>query len=181
MSLEIKIIGLGKAGKLFFDCLPLKHNLPIKPILIDTDSTCLQEASNCETYLAGKKITYGLPVSDATLASKVVAAERNFLKSLIEKTSIFFVITGSGGYTGITFAKELAKIAYEKNKLMIHFIHLPFYFEGQTKQSISHQNLAQVKQIPHVVIELNNNTVFQKHSEASTAFGSFESFKCIYS
>jgi cell division protein FtsZ len=173
--LTVKVIGLGNTGVRVLELLLGDHWPPDAFAVINTDpeSLAVSRAANkvhLETSLLRGLGSGGDPERARALAEEHAAD----IKSLCEGAAVVFVIAGLGGGAGTGSAPVVARLARESGALALAFVLTPFDCEGNRRQQLAEQGLADLREAADAVICQRNQSVFKLIDENTSVIETFK-------
>ena len=131
----IKVVGVGGGGNNAVNHMYEQKIQGVSFVVINTDNQALSASPVPNKLLIGPKTTKGLGAGNKPEVAQMAAKESEELISNLfdEVTKMVFITAGMGGGTGTGAAPVVAKLAHEKDKLVIGIVTIPFLFEGRKK------------------------------------------------
>jgi cell division protein FtsZ len=158
---KISIIGVGGAGNNCINHINLEDFPGIRTIAINTDSQQLNLVDSDIKVLIGTQLTCGLGAGGDPEVGKAAAKASTFaLESLFDDVELVFLIAGMGGGTGTGASPIIAKIAREKDVIVVGIATTPFRFERGRKRR-AEQGLRVLSKIAHSMLVIDNNKLLK--------------------
>jgi cell division protein FtsZ len=153
----IKILGIGGAGVNALDRLALDGVPATDLVAINTDAQSLIASVAGDKVQIGRATTRGLGTGGDPELGYIAAEEAaDELRSVLEGTSMVFLLAGLGGGTGSGAVPLIANYARENNAIVVAFVTLPFGFERKRRMDQATEALAALQQQADVVVCFEN-------------------------
>lgn len=154
----IKILGIGGAGINALDRLALDGVPATDLVAINTDAQSLIASVAGDKVQIGRATTRGLGTGGDPELGYIAAEEAaDELRSVLEGTSMVFLLAGLGGGTGSGAIPLIANYARENNAIVVAFVTLPFAFERKRRMDQATEALAALQQQADVVVCFEND------------------------
>jgi cell division protein FtsZ len=154
----IKILGIGGAGINALDRLALDGVPATDLVAINTDAQSLIASVAGDKVQIGRATTRGLGTGGDPELGYIAAEEAaDELRSVLEGTSMVFLLAGLGGGTGSGAVPLIANYARESNAIVVAFVTLPFAFERKRRMDQATEALAALQQQADVVVCFEND------------------------
>jgi cell division protein FtsZ len=158
---KILIMGVGGAGNNCINHFNLNDYPGITTIAVNTDSQQLNLVDSDIKVLIGTDLTRGLGAGGDPALGKAAAKASTFpLERLFDDVELVFLIAGMGGGTGTGAAPVIAKIAREKDVIVVGIATTPFRFERGRKRR-AEQGLRNLSNIAHSMLVIDNNKLLK--------------------
>ncbi|MDE3066901.1 MAG: hypothetical protein KGJ60_05040 [Verrucomicrobiota bacterium] len=169
-----RIFGVGNAGVGLLDAISGAEFSGASFVAVNTDGPSLAACSaavkiHLETRLLRGLGTGGDPERGRALAEEQFAT----LQDACEGAGLVFIIAGLGGGAGSGICPVLARAAKEAGALVLAFVTLPFWCEGNRRQSQARHSLEQLKAAADGVICLPNQKAFKLIDENTGVLDTF--------
>ena len=173
--LTVKIIGVGNAGVSVLDLLVERDLPPASLVAINTDAHSLAQSRagqkiHLETALLRGLGSGGDPDRGRALAEEQAAQ----IKSACEGAGVVLIAAGLGGGAGTGIGPVVARVARESGALTLAFVLAPFDCEGNRRQRLAEQGLAEFRGAADAVICQRNQNVFALIDESTSVLDTFK-------
>jgi len=154
---RIAVIGIGAVGCRILDVWATADEEMPPHLALHTDRAILDECRAESRMLLGRDVLRGLSAGgDVQLAREAFDQDRNAVAEWIDGADVLYLVAGLGGGTGTAVSREAADLARQQGALVIAFVTLPFFFEGQEKRRRADDGLRALRQAADAVICLPN-------------------------
>jgi len=155
---RIRVIGVGGSGGNTVNHMVSSNMQGVDFISINTDAQDLHKSKAKKKIHIGKTLTRGLGAGMNSELGKQAAEEtREEIQDAIKGSDMVFITCGMGGGTGTGAAPVVAKIARELGALTVGVVTRPFAFEGQQRQRLAEQGLAELRKAVDASIVIPND------------------------
>ncbi len=174
-SFSIRVFGIGNPGGKVIEQL-IQSGLPATAfVAINTDGEAIAGSTAAEKILLETKLLRGLGSGGDPDRGRAVAEEHAArISPLCEGTSVVFLVAGLGGGAGTGISPVVARLAKEKGALVLAFVTTPFKCEGDRRQGLAQQGLAQLQEAADGVICLPSERVFKLINDDTSLLETFK-------
>ncbi|MFH2067903.1 MAG: cell division protein FtsZ [Candidatus Omnitrophota bacterium] len=160
-DIGIKVVGVGGSGGNMVSRMADKLT-GATIAAVNTDLQALTEIKAPIKFLIGRQLTRGLGAGGNPELGRFAAEEdRRQLGELLKGTRIVFLTMGTGGGTGTGAGPVIAEIAKNNGALVVGFVNLPFYFDGEAKLEIARKGIEELKKYADTLIVIPNDKIFE--------------------
>jgi cell division protein FtsZ len=173
-SISIRVFGVGSPGGKIIEQL-IQNGLPASAfVAIDTAGDAMAASAAAEKILLETRLLRGLGSGGDPDRGRALAEEHaTKISSLCEGASVVFLVAGLGGGAGTGISPVVARLAKEKGALVLAFVTIPFECEGDRRQALALQGLAELQESTDGVICLPNQRVFKLINEDTSLLDAF--------
>lgn len=166
-KIKIKVIGIGNGGgAIVASIAPLIKGARF--FVVNTDKQALAKLRKVKTFQFGETLTEGFGTGmDMVLAEKIIEAEEEKAKKILEDCDLCILVACLGGGTGSGMAPVFAQLSRKMGHLTYGIFTLPFCFEGEKKLKIAKNALKKLAPVCHAVSIVPNEKIFQVIDEKS--------------
>jgi cell division protein FtsZ len=126
------IIGCGGTGIRILDQISTVKSDAIRTVAIDSDEVALDKSSaDIKIFLENNPITF-IDERDVARSAEAILEAKSEIESLIEPSSIVFIIAGLGRGVGSGATPQIAKIVRDRGALVIATAILPYRIQDKT-------------------------------------------------
>lgn len=142
---KIKVIGLGGGGCNAVTHMVQEQILGVQFIAANTDAQALAVAEAPLRIQLGERVTRGLGAGgNSTYGMKAAEESKDELKEALSGADMVFITAGMGGGTGTGSAPVAAEVAKASGALTIAIVTKPFAFEGNHRNRVADEGIAQL-------------------------------------
>jgi cell division protein FtsZ len=174
-SFSIRIFGVGNPGGKVIEQL-IQSGLPATAfVTINTDGEAIAASTAAQKILLETKLLRGLGSGGDPDRGRALAEDHAArIGSLCEGISVVFLVAGLGGGAGTGISPVVARLAKEEGALVLAFVTTPFRCEGDRRQGLAQQGLAELQESADGVICLPNERVFKLINEDTSLLETFK-------
>ncbi len=159
---KIKVIGVGGGGGNAVNRMIDAGIQGVEFIAVNTDAKALQTSQASTRVIIGEKLTKGLGTGGQPELGKQAALEdTERLLEIMEGADMVFLTAGLGGGTGTGATPILARLALDKEILVVAVVTKPFAFEGRVRAVQADEGLSELKDLVDTVIAIPNERLLQ--------------------
>lgn len=167
---RIKVIGVGGSGGNAVNHMIKSKVKGVEFIVMNTDTQDLHKSLADHKIHLGKNLTKGLGAGMNPEVGRRAAEEtKSEVQDVVKGSDMVFIAAGMGGGTGTGAAPIIAKAAKEQGILTVAVTTRPFFFEGQQRQRIAEQGLAELQKEVDAIIVIPNDKLLEI-TEQDTSF-----------
>ena len=171
---RIKVIGVGGSGKNALNHMISSKVDDVEFICMNTDTQDLHHSLAAKKIHIGRNLTRGQGTGMNPEIGREAAEETKAeIQEAIKGADMVFIACGMGGGTGTGAAPVVAQTARELGALTIAVVTKPFSFEGQQRQRIADQGIADLeKEVDAIIIVPNDRllSITSKDTSFKEAF-----------
>lgn len=158
---NIVIMGAGGGGCNTITRLTDMNIQGAKTVAINTDAKHLGITHSDKRILIGKELTRGLGAGGyPQMGAKAAQESRDEIKKELEDCDLLFLTCGLGGGTGTGALPVIAKMAREKNAIVISAVTFPFHME-KARMNKAEDGLIHLRENSDTVILIENQKLLQ--------------------
>lgn len=155
--MTLLIMGVGDSGARILDRIASEKLQNIKMVLLNTHIQNNHLERQYETILIGQN---GLGSGgNPSVGQQAVVYSAKALHTTLSAVNRLLIVCGFGGGTGTGAAPEITRYASTMDIETIGIISLPFKFEGDYRQRIATQNLAEMHKFTRETAVINSNDI----------------------
>jgi cell division protein FtsZ len=129
-------------------------------IAVNTDAQDLQRSKAPKKIHIGRALTRGLGTGmNASVGKQAAEETREEIQEALKGSDMVFVTCGMGGGTGTGAAPVVAHIARELGALTVGVVTKPFAFEGQQRNRLAEQGIADLKKAVDALVMIPNDKI----------------------
>lgn len=171
---RIKVLGVGGSGKNAINHMINSKVKGVEFIGINTDAQDLHNTLAKRKIHIGKNLTRGLGTGmNPELGKRAVEETQEEIQEAIKGADMVFIAGGMGGGTCTGAAPRVAQIARELGALTVGVVTKPFFFEGQQRNKLAEQGLAELRNAVDAIIVIPNDRLLVTVSKETTAKDAF--------
>jgi cell division protein FtsZ len=171
----IKVFGIGSAGNNVMEMMIAGGVTGVRCVSIITDACPVAPSAEVEQVKLETKLLRGLGTGGDPERGRAVAEEQmSKLKAQCEGAEVIFILAGLGGGAGTGISPVLARAGREAGALVLGFVTLPFACEGNRRQRVAQQGLAELKAAADGVICLPNEKAAKLIDENTSVLETFK-------
>ncbi|MBU1292989.1 cell division protein FtsZ [Patescibacteria group bacterium] len=171
---RIRVVGVGGSGSNAVNHMINSKVKGVEFIAINTDAQDLHRSLAKRKIHIGKNLTKGLGAGmNPDLGRRAAEETRQEIQEALQGSDMVFITCGMGGGTGTGASSTVAKIAKELGALTVAVVTRPFAFEGQQRNQIAEQGLADLKKEVDAFIVIPNDkllAIVEAQTSAKSAF-----------
>ncbi|MDH4198502.1 MAG: cell division protein FtsZ, partial [Candidatus Aminicenantes bacterium] len=159
---KIKVVGVGGGGGNAVNRMIDAGIQGVEFIAVNTDAKALQTSQAASKVIIGEKLTKGLGTGGHPELGKQAALEdTERLLEIMDGADMVFLTAGLGGGTGTGATPILARLALDKEILVVAVVTKPFAFEGKVRATQADEGLSELKDLVDTVIAIPNERLLQ--------------------
>ena len=173
--LNVKIIGVGNAGVSVVERM-LEGDLPSAIfIAMNTDAQSLAHSRAAHKIHLETTLLRGLGSCGDPDRGRALAEEHaSEIKAAFSGAGVVLIAAGLGGGAGTGCTPAIARLARESGALALAFVLTPFDCEGNRRQQLAEQGLAELRDAADAVICLRNQSIFKLIDENTSVLETFK-------
>jgi cell division protein FtsZ len=161
VPLRIGIVAIGGAGCSIVSNLRDKLPQATKTIAINTDATSLPD-----TLADVKVLVEGGPQASPDAARAQALGHEAAIAQALSPFELVFIVAGMGGSAGTGIAPLVAEVAKRTATLTVGVAVTPFSFEGDKRNSVAQQGVADLRGKVDAFFEISNERLTQSSGES---------------
>lgn len=155
---KLMVIGVGGGGSNAVDRMIQVGLRGIEYAVANTDAQALDHSDAPAKILLGRDTMRGRGAGgDRKAGSEAALAAAEDIGRIIDGTVILFMAVGLGGGTGTGASPVIARIARERNALVVGIVTLPFSFEGKHRQTNAQLGLDELARTVDTLVVVPND------------------------
>jgi len=159
---KIKVIGVGGGGGNAVNRMIDAGIQGVEFMAVNTDAKALEMSQAASKVVIGEKLTKGLGTGGHPEIGKQAALEdTERLLEIMDGADMVFLTAGLGGGTGTGATPILARLALDKEILVVAVVTKPFAFEGKVRATQADEGLSELKDLVDTVIAIPNERLLQ--------------------
>ncbi|MFH1364478.1 MAG: cell division protein FtsZ [Candidatus Aenigmatarchaeota archaeon] len=158
---NIVVMGAGGGGCNTISRLTELNILGATTVGVNTDAKHLDITRSHKRLLIGKELTRGLGAGGyPNVGAKAALESKREIEEILGQCDLLFLTCGLGGGTGTGALPEIAKMAKEKNAIVISAVTFPFHME-KARMSKAEDGLMHLRENSDTVILIENQKLLQ--------------------
>ncbi|MCB9427024.1 MAG: cell division protein FtsZ [Flavobacteriales bacterium] len=155
----IKVIGVGGGGSNAINYMCKQGINGVDFIVCNTDAQALDNSPVPVKIQLGVSLTEGLGAGANPDVGERAAVESSIeIEQMLDtNTKMVFITAGMGGGTGTGAAPVIARLARERDILVVGIVTIPFQFEGKTRMQQALNGVEKLRAEVDSLIVINNN------------------------
>ena len=155
---KIKVVGVGGSGGNSISRMLACKIQGVDFVAINTDAQDLHHVKSPEKLHIGKNLTKGLGAGmNPEIGRQAAEENRDEIHEVVKGSDMVFITYGLGGGTGTGAGPVIAEAAKDSGALTVAVVTKPFSFEGQQRNRIAEEGLAQLKDRVDTLITIPND------------------------
>ncbi len=173
--IKIKVLGIGGGGNNAVNEMIKADIDGVEYVLINTEKSVLDRATDCKTLQIGKETTKGLGAgSDPEVGEKAARESIEEIDKVLENTDLLFITAGMGGGTGTGAIPVIAEQAKKKGILTIGIVTTPFLFEGKLRSVRANMGIEKLRPNVNSLIVISNDQLLNNTSKDISILDAFK-------
>jgi cell division protein FtsZ len=153
----IKVVGVGGGGGNAVTHMVSSGIEGVDFVCINTDAQALKHSKVKMSLQIGSNITKGLGAgADPEVGRQAAMEDRDRIVELVDGSDMIFITAGMGGGTGTGAAPIVAQVAKELGILTVAVVTKPFEMEGNKRQALADQGIAELGKYVDSLITIPN-------------------------
>jgi len=172
----IKVVGVGGGGGNAVTHMVGSGIEGVDFVCINTDAQALKHSKVKTSLQIGSNITKGLGAgADPEVGRQAAMEDRDRIVELVDGSDMIFITAGMGGGTGTGAAPVVAQVAKELGILTVAVVTKPFEMEGNKRQSLADQGIAELGKYVDSLITIPNQKLLTVLGGDTTLLDAFKS------
>ena len=171
---RITVFGVGGAGGNAVNNMITAGLVGCDFVVANTDAQALTMSKSERIIQMGVQVTEGLGAGSQPEVGRAAAEEViDEIRDHLTGAHMVFVTAGMGGGTGTGAAPVIARAARELGILTVGVVTKPFQFEGQRRQKVAEQGIAELQKHVDTLLIIPNQNLFRVANEKTTFADAF--------
>jgi cell division protein FtsZ len=171
---RITVFGVGGAGGNAVNNMITAGLVGCDFVVANTDAQALTMSKSERIIQMGVQVTEGLGAGSQPEVGRAAAEEViDEIRDHLTGAHMVFVTAGMGGGTGTGASPVVARVARELGILTVGVVTKPFQFEGQRRQKVAEQGIADLQKHVDTLLIIPNQNLFRVANEKTTFADAF--------
>ncbi len=166
---KILVMGVGGGGCNAINNMMEKNIEGVEFVAVNTDAQSLSNSKSKNTLQIGLNTTKGQGAgSFPEIALSAAEESKEEIESILEGVELLFLTAGMGGGTGTGATPYIAKLAREKDILIVAVVTKPFEYEAESRLKLAEKGISELRKYVDTMIVLPNENLFRIANKETT-------------